>query len=195
MRDLSVLKRCVTELNRVVDNIGADQLGDPTPCSEWVVRDVLNHVAAGGTMFAIGAELGSISDELVSKLFVTEDQLGDDYKAAVRSSSERTLAAFSMPGVFEKTLLLPMWHVPGHVAATVAVFDFTTHICDLARSTGQQVDDSELLWTALEYGRALDSPGLRVPGRLGPEQPMRPNASNMDALLAFAGRHLETPTR
>ncbi len=73
MGDLSVLKRCVTELNRVVDNIGADQLGDPTPCSEWVVRDVLNHVAAGGTMFATGAEQGSISDELVSKLFVTED--------------------------------------------------------------------------------------------------------------------------
>jgi uncharacterized protein (TIGR03086 family) len=134
--ELSVLKRSVAELNRVVDNIKAEQLGNPTPCSEWVVRDVLNHVAAGGTMFAIGAEQGSISDELVSKLFVTEDQLGDDYKAAVRSSSERALAGFSLPGVFEETLSLPMWRVPGHVAATVAVFDFATHICDLARSTG-----------------------------------------------------------
>jgi uncharacterized protein (TIGR03086 family) len=135
MGDLSVLMPTVTELNRVVDNIKPGQLGDSTPCTEWVVRDVLNHLAAGGTMFAIGAEQGTVSDELVRRLFVTEDQLGDDYKAAVRSSSERALAAFSTPGVFETTLSLPMWEVRGHVAATVAVFDFDTHICDLAPST------------------------------------------------------------
>jgi hypothetical protein len=76
------------------------------------------------------------------------------------------------------------------VAATVAVFDFDTHICDLAPSTGQQVDDAELLTKALEYGPALDSPGLRVPGRLGPERPAPPNDSAVDALLAFAGRPL-----
>ena len=76
------------------------------------------------------------------------------------------------------------------MAATVAVFDFATHICDLVQSTGQQVGHTELFMRALKYGRALDGPALRVPGRLGPERPAPRDASGVDALPAFAGRRL-----
>lgn len=187
MGEASMMNRMVTELSRVVDNIKPDQLGDPTPCTEWTVRDVLNHVAAGGTMFAIGAEQGSVPDDVLAKLF-TEDQLGDDYKAAVRSSAERVAAAFSAPGVLEQVLSLPVGQLPGQIAANIAVFDVTTHICDLAKATGQQVTDDELLAQVLENGRAIDSPEIRQPGRLGPEVPAPAGASRSDTLLAFAGR-------
>jgi len=185
--DTSMLDRMVGQLNQVVGNITPEQLGAPTPCTEWTVRDILNHLAAGGTMFAIGAEQGSVPDEALNKLF-TEDQLGDDYKATIRSTSERAAKAFSAPGTLERMLSLPIGQMPGQVAADIAVFDVTTHICDLARATGQQVTDDELLERALANGRAIDSPEIRSPGRLGPEQPAPAGASRSDALLAFAGR-------
>src|SRR5579862_747593 len=171
-----MMSRMVGELNRVVGNIRPEQLGDPTPCTEWTVRDILNHLAAGGTMFAIGAEQGSVPDDVLGRLF-TEDQLGNDYKAAVRSTSERALAAFSARGVLERVLSLPIGQMPGQVAADIAVFDVTTHTCDLAKATGQQVADEDLLERALANGRAIDSPEIRQPGRLGPEQPAPTGAS------------------
>ena len=177
----------VRELTRVVDNIKPEQLDDPTPCTEWTVRDILNHLAAGGTMFAIGAEQGSVPGDVLAKLF-TEDQLGDDYKAAVRSSAEQGAAAFGAPGVLEQILSLPVGQMPGQVAADIAVFDITAHICDLAKATGQQVTDDELLERALQNGRAIDTPEIRQPRRLRPELPAPAGGSSSDALLAFAGR-------
>lgn len=187
MGDLGPITRTISELNRVVGNIKPDQLGEPTLCTEWTVRDVLNHLAAGGTMFAVGAEQGFVPDDVLAKIF-TEDMLGDDYVGSVKSSSERALTAFSAPGVLDQMLKLPIGEMPGQVAANIAVFDVTTHICDLAKATGQQVEDNDLLATALEYGKAIDSPEIRSPGRLGPETSAPSGGTAMDTLLAFAGR-------
>ena len=43
--------------------------------------------------------------------------------------------------------------MPAQVALGIAVFDVTTHCCDLARATDQQIDDDELAESALAAGR------------------------------------------
>jgi uncharacterized protein (TIGR03086 family) len=55
---VELLQRVVTETTRVVDSITPDELGNATPCAEWTVRDVVNHITGGATMFAISAEQG-----------------------------------------------------------------------------------------------------------------------------------------
>ena len=115
MEGVALLKRTVDELKRVTDNVKPDQLGNSTPCSEWTVRDILNHMAGGGTMFAISAEEGSIPDDVIGKL-MTEDQLGDDYKKAVHTAGDRVVAAYERPGVMDKTVTLPFGEMPAGVA-------------------------------------------------------------------------------
>ena len=44
MDSLVMMGKVLDETQRVVDNIEPSQLDDPTPCSEWTVRDVLNHI-------------------------------------------------------------------------------------------------------------------------------------------------------
>ena len=185
-----LLRRTVTELQRLVDNTKPEQLDAPTLCTEWRVRDLLNHLTGGATMFALSVEDGAVADDVIGQLLGT-DQLGSDYKAAVVSSSNRAVAAFDSPGALEKMVSLPFGTMPGAVALNIAIFDVTTHCCDLARATDQQVDDEELLESALEIGRAMIGPEMRASGLFGPEQPApAEGGAPADRLLAFAGRQV-----
>jgi len=189
MEGVELLNRTVVQLSSLVDNTKADQLGDTTLCTEWKVRDLLNHLAGGGTMFAVSAETGSIPDELLGRL-MTEDQLGDDYRGAVQGAAARVLAAYEQPGVMDKMVTLPFGQMPAGVALNIAVFDVATHCCDLARATGQSVDDTELIETALVIGRQMVGPDLRQPGVFDAEQTAPEGASAVDRIHCFAGRRI-----
>ena len=186
MDTVELLTKVVGETRRVVDEVRPDQLGDPTPCADWTVRDLLNHLTAGSTMFAVSAEQGSVPDEVVAQL--SGDTLGDDYKTAFATAAERAITAFNLPGLMEKQLTMPFGAMPAPVALNIAAFDLATHTVDLARATGQQVQADDLLEAALEIGRQIVTPEFRTPGVLGEEQPVADDAPVADRLLAFAGR-------
>ena len=187
--ETDLLRRSVAELQRLTDNTKPEQLDQPTLCTEWQVRDLLNHLVGGATMFAISAEQGDIADEEVGRLMST-DQLGDDYKGAVVAAGDRALAAFDQPGVLEKMVKLPFGTMPAGVALNIAIFDVTTHCCDLARATDQQIDDDGLVEAALAAGQQMITAEWRGTGMFGAEQPAPEGGSASDRLLAFAGRQL-----
>ena len=95
--------------------------------------------------------------------------------------------AFEQPGALEKTVKLPFGEMPAGVALNIAVFDVLTHAVDIARASGQQVKDTELIETALAVGRQMVGPELRIPGVFDAEQPCADDAPPADRLLAFAG--------
>ena len=70
------------------------------------------------------------------------------------------------------------------------MFDVLTHAVDIARASGQQVKDTELIETALTVGRQMVGPELRIPGVFDAEQPCAEDAPPADRLLAFAGRKI-----
>jgi uncharacterized protein (TIGR03086 family) len=118
------------------------------------------------------------------------DNLGSDYKAAFHAAAGRAVASFDAPGALDKMVKLPFGEMPAGIALNIAVFDVTTHACDLARATGQQVDDQDLLETALAVGRQMIGPDMRQPGMFDAEQPAADGATAADRLLAFAGRRV-----
>lgn len=184
---LMLLQRVVDETTQVVNDVSDEQMANPSPCEGWTVRDVLNHITGGATMFAISAEQGSVPDEMLGQL-MGGDNLGDDPKGAWQVAASRAMLAFEQPGALEKTVKLPFGEMPGGVALNIAVFDVLTHGVDIARATGQCVDDAELIETALVFGRQMIGPELRIPGVFDPEQPIAADAPAEDRLLAFAGR-------
>src|SRR5712692_7175483 len=111
MDSVTLLHRVVDETTVVVDHIGPAQLADPTPCTEWTVCDLLNHITGGSTMFAVSAEQGSVPDDLMAKL-MGGDNLGDDYKGAWAAASARAMAVFAQPGVLERIVKLPFGEMP-----------------------------------------------------------------------------------
>jgi uncharacterized protein (TIGR03086 family) len=187
MDSVALMKQVVAQTGAVVDGIGSDQLAAPTPCEQWTVRDVLNHITGGATMFAECVGQGSVSDDRLGQL-MAGDNLGDDYKAAFHAAADRAIATFDQPGALDKMVKLPFGEMPGGIALNIAVFDVTTHACDLAHATGQQVEDEDLLETALAVGRQMIGAEMRQPGMFDAEQPVAEGASAAERLLAFAGR-------
>jgi uncharacterized protein (TIGR03086 family) len=151
------------------------------------VKDVINHITGGSTMFALSAESGSVPDDMIGQL-MTGDNLGDDYKGALKTATARAMAAFEQPGVLEKIVKLPFGEMPAGIALNIAIFDVATHACDIAKATGQLVKDEELMEQALAIGKQMIGPELRVPGVFGPEQPCPDDASVTQRLFAFSGR-------
>jgi uncharacterized protein (TIGR03086 family) len=180
-------ERVLDRTNEVVDHVEPGHLGDPTPCTEWDVRAVINHITGGATMFAECVEQGSVPDSRLGEL-MGGDNLGDDFKANYRAASDRARATFGMPGTLDKIVKLPFGEMPAGIALNIAIMDVMTHAADIAKATGQTIDDDEILTIALEVGRELITDDLRAPGMFDPEQPAASNASAADKLLAFAGR-------
>jgi len=184
---LATMGRVLDRTGEVVDNVKPDQLGNSTPCTEWTVRDVINHITGGATMFAVCVEQGSVPDDLLPKL-MGGDNLGDDVNGSFHTASDRARAAFGSPGALDKMVKLPFGEMPAGIALNIAIMDVMTHAVDIAKATGQTIDDDEILSTALEVGRQLITDDFRAPGIFDAEQPAPPNASSADKLLAFAGR-------
>lgn len=188
MDNLMLLQRVVDETTEVVNDVSDDQLGNPSPCAGWTVRDVINHITGGATVFAISAEQGSVPDEDLGRLMGGGDLLGDDPQAAWAEAAQRAMHAFEQPGVMDKIVKLPFGEMPASVALNIAIFDVLTHAVDIAQASGQSVKDTELIETALVMGQQMIGPELRIPGVFDPEQPVADDAAPADRLLAFAGR-------
>lgn len=183
-----MLARVVNELRKVVDGVRPDQMSAPTPCTEWDVRAVLNHVTGGSLMFAECLEQGSISDEEFGRLMST-DLVGDDPSAVFGAAADRALAAFGAPGAMDQVVTLPFGTMPASVAANIALFDLAVHGLDLAYATGQSTElDPDVLQAGWDAAQGMLGPEMRATGMFGEAQPCADDAPMAERLMAFTGR-------
>jgi uncharacterized protein (TIGR03086 family) len=189
MDSVKMLQRVVDQTSSLVEGTTEADLSKSTPCAEWTVKDLINHITGGSTMFALSAETGSVPDDMVGQL-LGGDNLGADYKGAFKTATTRALAAFELPGVMDKIVKLPFGEMPAGIALNIAIFDVATHACDLAKAMGTSVTDDELMEEALAIGKQMIGPELRAPGMFDEATPISDAASASDRLLAFAGRKL-----
>jgi uncharacterized protein (TIGR03086 family) len=188
MDQLETMGKVLGETQRIVDHIEPAQLDDPTPCTEWTVRDLLNHVTGGAEMFAIAAAEGRVPDERIGEL-MTGDNLGDDYRGAFRNACDRAMRAYEPPGTMEKIVVLPLGEMPAGVALDIAIFDVTTHAWDLAKATGQSTElDPDVLAAAWALAPTMLTDEYRAAGIFGAVVEVDDDAPVQDRLAAFAGR-------
>ncbi len=150
------------------------KLDRPTPCDEWDVRTLLNHMLDTQRYFT-GAARG---EDVSPPSPVPPNLLGDDPVAKFEQSRSDLMRAFSEPGVIEKT----------GPALGIACADQLLHGWDLAQATGQDATMPEGL-PAVAYdmihGRFSDK---QRQGVFKPAVAVAPDASPEDKLLAYTGR-------
>jgi uncharacterized protein (TIGR03086 family) len=166
----------------LVGAVEPEQWASPTPCPEWTVRDLVNHLVLGHRRFAAALTGGTPPAP-------GHDLLLDDPGTAYRSSAEAMLAAFHAEGALERPMTIPAGTLPGRVACELRVVEALVHGWDLARATGRPLEfpaelvEESIAFSRLQLGRV---PADRTP--FGPSQPVTDDAPALDRLAALLGR-------
>jgi len=136
-------QRSLEEFDRRVKAIGPDQWGNATPCSEWSVRDLVNHIV-NEDRWTVPLMQGATIEEVGTRF--DGDLLGDDPQGAWELAKKEASNAVQSEGALERTVNVS-W---GQIPATEYVFQlFTDHVIhawDLARGIGaDDTLDTELV--------------------------------------------------
>jgi uncharacterized protein (TIGR03086 family) len=177
---------------QLVARIGVEQWGLPTPCTDWSVRDVVNHLVGGNLLFArvLGGEPLPPREELVAAS--RTDRLGDDALGAYRSSAAALLDACRAEGVLDRPVTVPAGTFPGIAALHLRIVEALVHGWDVARATGRPLDfpdrlvEQELAFTRSTLPRLPPRPAGQGP--FAPAEPVPDDAPALDRLAALLGR-------
>jgi uncharacterized protein (TIGR03086 family) len=163
-------------------NVSPDQLGASTPCSEWTIRDLIEHVVAGNEYVGLWAESPT-----------QPPARPDNILGAHRAAATAAQGVFAGPGGMATTFKPPFGEVPGQIFVGIRTTDVLTHAWDLAAATGQCTDiDPELAAEQLAAARAFVGAQFRGPGKpFAEEQPCSSERTPADQLAAFLGRNVQ----
>lgn len=172
-------------VSRLVDHIEPAQLDDPTPCSEFSVHDVLDHMLVLGGTFAFefrGEEAPAIHPP---------DTNGRVPAAEFRKTMDDLLDAVKSPGAMQRTVSSRVGEMPGESFARLVAFDGLVHGWDLASSTGQDYQLPPAVVAAVdEFARAAITDELRDGDTFKAATSAPADATRLEQLVAFSGRTL-----
>ena len=164
----------------VVRGITDEQLAARTPCSEYDVRELLNH------LFHVVIEFQKLAARQEADFGTTPDRLTGEWRTRFEEETDRLVAAWSDPDALEG--VSPGMGLPQRTVAHMVLGDLAVHGWDLARATGQDYTPAEAAVAELVPALEQMAPMARKGGVFGAEVPAPPGATPFEALLAGTGR-------
>ncbi len=84
MDPIETFAATLQEAKKMLSSVGADQRTRQSPCAEWDVRGVVNHMTGGALMLAAGISGAPFAH--------VDDYIGDDPVGAFNAASDAALA-------------------------------------------------------------------------------------------------------
>lgn len=177
MDPIAQLEQLGPHLGAVVAGITPEQLDNPTPCHDFTVRGVLEHMIGGATTFA-GAYRGKTA---------AEPDLGDPL-GSFGPALGGLVSAIAAPGALDRIVKAPFGEVPGDSFARFVVLDGLVHGWDLATASGQPYEPSdELVAAADAFARETIDP-MRDGQMFAAAVEPAAGASPIERLANYTGR-------
>lgn len=177
--------RSVAEFGWRVEHVGEDQWARPTPCTDWNVRELVNHLVNENRWtlpLLRGQTIAEVGDRFDG------DLLGDDPKAEWRAAASEATGAVAEPGALERTVHLSFGDHPGEEYAWQLMLDHVIHAWDLARGIGaDETLEPELVDVCFERFKPQEDM-LKSFGVYGAKVVPPPGADRQTQLLAVFGR-------
>ena len=168
------LAKALDQAEQALCTVADDNLDNPTPCSDWTVRQLAGHVAAGPGTWA-----RMTRGEEVDWSAIPEVPDGE-WGATFRTGAYELLAAMRDAPADQQR------------GAGFQVAEYAVHSWDLTRGTGASIDLDDSL---AETGLAAMQGGLtdeNRKGAFGSEVSVPDDASPYERLAAFSGRDPRT---
>jgi uncharacterized protein (TIGR03086 family) len=171
--EIDLLESVLDETEATIASVTPGQEHLPTPCPEFDVARVVNHLVGWANSFATRLTGGSVTGD------------PNDYRVGGNPATEFHQAAQAIVGAYreggEQSQRLP---------AGFIIMEFLVHGWDLANATGRSVRFKPAAADlALATGRKMLEPEYRGPGKsFGYEVEVSDAAGPLDRLVAFLGR-------
>jgi uncharacterized protein (TIGR03086 family) len=167
--EATLLRRALDQLAGLLDDVPAQGSDAPTPCEQWTLSDLVDHVVAIPARFASMAR-GEAVD------WSRTPSAGDDPAARFRANAEDHLNALRDAG-------------GGAIPLDWQCAELAVHTWDLTTALGRSTADLDP--EVAERGLAFMSASLTDDNRspaFGPERPAPEGADAYQRIAAFAGR-------
>lgn len=175
------------QMEALIAAVAPERFTDPTPCTEWDVRALLEHIVDGTERTAHLGVHGAGAQMPEESVRPVPD---DGWARAYAEARARFRAAWAQDATLEGTYAVPWGEVPGREVVGAEVQETVMHAWDLARAVGATDRlDQRLAEAVLPFAREILPPGRR--GGPVPFAPVRPAPEGADAyvrLAAWLGR-------
>lgn len=170
----------------VLGRVSNDQLGCASPCTEWDVAALIDHLVGAQYWFlrAIAAETPEDRDAKASS---------GDFRAAFDGAAGSIMGALSGVGFETRPVELPFGTFSGAQFIDFVSLETLAHAWDVAKATSQDTDlapdaATHLLGVAQAM---MGDDGRGDDANFGTVQPCATDAPAADRLAAFLGRHVD----
>ncbi len=185
MEPTEQLAHIVPTLTALVDRIDATQLNDPTPCDDFTVHDVLDHMIVLGGTFAYWFR-GEDAPEITAP-----PVYGRVPAAEFTAAMNDLLDATRSPGAMDRVIPSPMGDMPGSTFARLVAFDGTVHGWDLATAAGIPYELPTDVVDAVDgFARDALTDDMRDGDTFKSPTDAPDSATRLERLVAFSGRSL-----
>ena len=180
---IDLLEGVLTRTTAIIDAVDPAQFGLPTPCEEFDVRGLLDHIVGWAQVFAAG------SAGRVFEGDPTTFHVSDDPAAEFSAAAAELLGGWRTHGIDREVRSFAGGMMPGPMIFGMTMMEYLTHGWDLAVATGQEPGFEEAAGeAALAHAQVILLPEYRQPGYFGDEVPCPGDEPAISRLVAFMGR-------
>jgi uncharacterized protein (TIGR03086 family) len=184
------IRPAARQLGTLVAGVPDDALDNPTPCPDYRLGDLLDHI--GGLAVAFTAAATKSYEELGDQGPSGDaGRLGSDWRTRIPADLERMAEAWCDDAAWQGMTRAGGIDLPGEVAGLVALDEVVVHGWDVARSSGQPFEvDEPALQAVHGFVAQFSGPGQDEAraGLFGPEVDVPAGAPLLDRVVGMAGR-------
>jgi uncharacterized protein (TIGR03086 family) len=183
MQLYAMLEKSITETAAVVRGVKPDQFSAATPCRDWDVRTLTNHLLQVVCALGLAGRLRAVPGELWGRELMSDgwaDHFDEEGHAAV--------AAWVEPAAWDGTVGMGDAGMPAAMVATMLASDLAIHGWDLARATGQSYRcDDEVAELTRRFVTDMGEQGRQM-GIYAAPLPVADGAPAFEQALVLSGR-------
>jgi uncharacterized protein (TIGR03086 family) len=182
------LRPTTRRLGALVEDVDDADLDAPTPCPDYTVGDLVDHIGVLALAFTQAARkedgINATPPPLGSRA-----HLPADWRMRIPADLTTLGEAWQDPAAWDGMTKIAGGEMPGVVVGAVALDEVVTHAWDLAQALGRPFEiDADAITGCMEFLGPLSEPGAPREPVFGPVVIVVEDASPTERLIALTGR-------
>ncbi|WP_084316913.1 TIGR03086 family metal-binding protein [Actinospica robiniae] len=184
---MSHVSNAAAAVAAIARTISDDQLANKTPCTQYDVRALINHLLFWGPSLAGAGRKESVPQPAAAE---SEVDLADgDWRGSLLALLDELTSSWAPPSAWEgETSMGSPQMLPASVMGDMIVGELAVHGWDLAVATGQRLELPGDLLAHLREAMLAGVAQGREMGLYGPEVAVPADAPTLDRILGLTGR-------